>query len=48
VDDLLLSEMFAAADFMDIGEYILLVAWEDRHAILTRQMRSTHFNKHPC
>ena len=26
VDDLLLSEMFAAADFMDIGEYILFVA----------------------
>ena len=27
VDDLLLSEMLAAADFMDIGEYSLLVAW---------------------
>ena len=27
VDDLLLSEMLAAADFMDIGEYSLFVAW---------------------
>lgn len=27
VDDLLLSEMLAAADFMDIGEYFLFVAW---------------------
>ena len=26
VDGLLLSEMFAAADFMNIGEYILFVA----------------------
>ena len=27
VDDLLLSEMLAAANFMDIGEYSLFVAW---------------------
>ena len=34
VNDQLLSEMLAAADFMDIGEYFLFVVWG--HAILTQ------------